>query len=226
MFKSIGAAAAVFVASHAALAGPTPSAMQFDLVPNAQFLGCLSPGVPSARVDVRRGNLNDTLILRVSGLKPKLQFDMFTVQRSPLDANGKPVANFKGFGMAWYQSDIEADENGEAKVQIKTILLDQIFGFDADPVPGSNPPKTVLQPTNTFHLGFWFNNPKDAVPCGFDIKKPTPFNGEHHAGPLAMISLPVAPNNLGPLCSSPTGDAAAADSGVDPQDPTKFACNP
>jgi hypothetical protein len=74
-----------------------------------------------------------------------------------------------------------------------------------------------LPPTNTFHLGFWFNNPDDAAPCGFDVTKPTPFNGEHHAGPLAMISLPVAPNNLGPLCSRPTGDAAAADSGVDPK---------
>jgi hypothetical protein len=129
---------------------------------------------------------------------------MFTVQRSPLDANGKPVADFKGFGMAWYQSDIEADENGEAKVLIKTILLDQIFGFDADPVPGSDPPKTVLPPSNTFHLGFWFNNPDDAAPCGFDVTKPTPFNGEHHAGPLAMISLPVAPNNLGRFAPAQT----------------------
>jgi hypothetical protein len=226
MLKSIGTAAAVLVASHAAFAQSPPGSVRFDLVPNSQFLTCLSPGVPSAHVDVRRGNLNDTLILRVSGLKPNLQFDMFTVQRSPLDADGKPVANFKGFGLAWYQSDIEADQDGEAKVQIKTILLDQIFGFDADPVPASNPPTTVLPPTNTFHLGFWFNNPSDAVPCGFDINKPTPFNGEHKAGPLAMISLPVAPNNLGPLCSSPTGDAAAADSGVDPKDPTKFACSP
>jgi hypothetical protein len=60
MLKSIGTAAAVLVASHAAFARPAPSAVQFDLVPNAQFLGCLSPGAPSAHVDVRRGNLNDT----------------------------------------------------------------------------------------------------------------------------------------------------------------------
>jgi hypothetical protein len=226
MLKSIGTAAAMIVTYHAAFAQSGPGEVRFDLEPNPQFVSCLAPGAPVAHVTVKRGNLNDTLLLRATGLKPNLQFDMFTVQRSPLDANGKPVANFKGFGMAWYQSDIEADENGEAKVLIKTILLDQIFGFDADPVPGSNPPKTVLPPTNTFHLGFWFNNPDDAAPCGFDVNKPTPFNGEHHAGPLAMISLPVAPNNLGPLCSRPTGDAAAADSGVDPKDPTKFACNP
>ena len=119
MLKSVGTAAAMLIASHAAFAQSGPGEVQFDLEPNPAFLRCLSPGVPTAHVDVRRGNLNDTLILRVSGLKPNLQFDMFTVQRSPLDADGKPVANFKGFGLAWYQSDIEADQDGEAKSRSK-----------------------------------------------------------------------------------------------------------
>jgi hypothetical protein len=75
-------------------------------------------------------------------------------------------------------------------VTIHTILLDQIFGFD---------PAVSLTPTPTFHVGFWFNNPQDAVPCGFNPAKPTPFNGEHNAGPLAMISLPNATTTQGPL---------------------------
>jgi hypothetical protein len=75
-------------------------------------------------------------------------------------------------------------------------------------------------------MGFWFNNPQDATACGFDASKPTPFNGEHRAGPLAMISLPIEPANLGPLCTSPTGISSAEDSGLDPNDSTKFACNP
>jgi len=58
-----------------------------------------------------------------------------------------------------------------------------------------------LAPLNTFHVGFWFNNPADAAPCGFTGS--TPFNGEHNAGPLAMISLPDANTNLGPLCINP-----------------------
>jgi hypothetical protein len=120
MLKSLGTAAAMLIASHAAFAQSGPGEAQFDLEPNPAFLACLAPGAPSAHVIVKRGNLNDTLLLRATGLKPNLQFHMFTVQRSPLDANGKPVANFKGFGMAWYQSDIEADENAEAKVLIKT----------------------------------------------------------------------------------------------------------
>ena len=56
--------------------------------------------------------------------------------------------------MAWYQSDLEASYQGSFTATIKTILLDQIFGFDPDQ---SNP-----SPINTFHLGFWFNNPNDA----------------------------------------------------------------
>jgi hypothetical protein len=52
-------------------------------------------------------------------------------------------------------------------------------------------------------LGFWFNNPQDAVACGFNAATPTPFNGEHKAGPNAMISVPDATTNLGPLCTQP-----------------------
>jgi len=35
------------------------------------------------------------------------------------------------------------------------------------------------------------------------VNKPTPFNGEHRAGPLAFISRPDAGTGLGPLCSHP-----------------------
>jgi hypothetical protein len=127
-------------------------------------------------------------------LKPHLAFDLFTIQNSNLLASGAPDPEFKNFGLAWYQTDVQADSNGEAEVAIKTILLDQIFGFD---------PASGLQPTHTFHVGFWFNNPDDAVACGFDPRKPTPFNGEQHAGPNAMISLPTAVTGLGPLCTQP-----------------------
>ena len=84
----------------------------------------------------------------------------------------------------------------------------------------------MLKPTNTFHIGFWFNNPEDAAPCGFNVKKPTPFNGEHRAGPLAMISVPIEPANLGPLGTSPTGAKGPDDSGAAPNDLTLLACNP
>jgi hypothetical protein len=234
MYRLLGATTALCLISFLATAQDKPDEAKFELQPNPAFLACLSGSsvAPHASVVVQRGNLNDTALIRVKGLKPNLDFDLFTVQRSSLDNSGAPVSGFKGFGLAWYQSDLHSDDNGNAKVVIKTILLDQIFGFDSDAAAtqmASNtatPAATVLKPTNTFHMGFWFNNPEDAAPCGFDATKPTPFNGEHRAGPLAMISLPVAPANLGPLCTSPTGAAGTDDSGSDPNDSKVFACNP
>jgi hypothetical protein len=113
---------------------------------------------------------------------------VFTVQNSFFQANSTKDPNFTGsFGLAWYQSDIKiGKQTDDGHVQIKTILLDDIFGFDPD---------VRLAPTNTFHLGFWFDNPEDAATlptCHFDPTKPTPFNGEHKAGPFAMLSAPDA----------------------------------
>jgi hypothetical protein len=183
-----------------AQAAARPDVTHFKLVANPKFANCLAryPGdparAPRADVTVQRGNLNDTLTLHIHDIKPNLAFDLFTVQRSSLLADGKPNPAFTNFGMAWYQSDVQADNNGNGTVRVRTILLDQIFGFDPD---------VNLAPTNTFQVGFWFNDPNDAAACGFDVTKPTPFNGEHRAGPLAMISLPDATTGLGPLCVNP-----------------------
>ena len=183
----------------AAEAQEKTNVISFDLVPNPATLACLRANYneePRARATVVRGKLNDTLILDLDGIKPGLAFDMFTVQHSPFLADGVKDPAFTGsFGLAWYQSDIQIPQSSvSGHVRISTILLDQIFGFDAD---------TGLPPTNTFHVGFWFNNPQDAVPCGFNPLKPTPFNGEHKAGPFAMISRPEAGSRLGPLCTDP-----------------------
>ena len=170
----------------------------FSLTANPAFVNCLArfPGdaarEPEATVTVTRGKLNDTLVLKLKNIKPKLAFDLFTVQHSNLLANGTVDPAFVNFGLAWYQSDIQVTSGGTANVKIQTILLDQIFGFD---------PASGLAPTNTFHVGFWFNNPADAATCGF--VGTTPFNGEHNAGPLAMISLPDPITNLGPLSTNP-----------------------
>lgn len=161
----------------------------------ANLAHCLAPAggpLPVATVTVTEGNLNDTLKISVTGLKPGLKFDLFTVQRSNADAQGHLVTGFTNFGLAWYQSDLDANAQGTAQATIHTILVNQIFGFDPD---------VSLAPVNTFHVGFWFNNPADAAPCGFTGT--TPFNGEHNAGPLAMISRPNATTGLGPLCFSP-----------------------
>jgi hypothetical protein len=187
--------------AQAAAAKRDQEGVSFQLVANPKFLTCLARDPndqkhpPQAEVRVVKGKLNDRMTVRLRNIKANLAFDLFTVQRSPFKADGTPDPNFNGsFGLAWYQSDLEVNRGGEGDVEIRTILLNQIFGFDPD---------VNLAPLNTFHVGFWFNNPADAAACGFDVTKPTPFNGEHKAGPLAMISLPDANTNLGPLCIDP-----------------------
>jgi hypothetical protein len=145
---------------------------------------------PTADVTVVKGKVNDMMTISLHNFKPGLSFDLFTVQRSPLQADGALDPGFKNFGFAWYQTDIDVDPFGEAFVEIKTVLLNEIFGFDPD---------GPVAPTPTFHVGLWFDDPKDAMSCGFDPAHPTPFNGEHKAGPLAMISLPDKTTSLGPL---------------------------
>jgi len=197
-------AAALVVAAMSAVAAYAASGTtktSFDLVPNPKFVNCLAryPGDPSrpptASIDVQKGDLNDRLTLHLKNIKPNLAFDLFTVQRSTLDAQGNPISPAPSFGLAWYQSDVQADGHGGGSVKIQTIVADQIFGVNLDEVPPN--------PINTFHVGFWFNDPNDAAACNFDVTKPTPFNGEHRAGPLAMISLPDATTGLGPLCLNP-----------------------
>jgi len=185
-------------ASAVSGAGSKPDVARFHLFPNPVNIPCLQGSgeePPTVEARVTRGDLNDTLTLRLNHFKPDLDFDLFTVQNSNQQADGSPVAAFTNFGLAWYQSDVHTNEDGRGTVEIKTILLDQIFGFD---------PAVGLAPTNTFHVGFWFNNPDDAAGCGFTGF--TPFNGEHHAGPLAFITRPDADTGLGPLCTDPTTD--------------------
>ena len=194
------ATACVLVGSVPSMGGQSSSEQEFefDLHPNPRFLACITnpndDDPPRVEVEVERGKLNDKLTLELEHFKPGLAFDLFTVQRSNLLFDGTVNPAFTNFGLAWYQSDVQVNEKGKGKVTIHTILLDQIFGFDPD---------VSLPPTNTFHVGFWFNDPADAAACGFDVSKPTPFNGDHRAGPLAMISVPDAVTGLGPLCTNP-----------------------
>jgi hypothetical protein len=190
---ALGAAALALPALALSAGGP-PKSTTFNLFPQTSLVSCLkAPGqTPAVTATVTRGKLTDSMVMKLSGFKPGLDFDMFTIQNSPQKADGSPVAPFAGFGLAWYQSDVHVSSDGTGSVKIKTILLDQIFGVDTN---------AGLTPINTFHVGFWFNNPADAAACGFTGS--TPFNGEHNAGPLAFVTRPVAATNLGPLCTNP-----------------------
>jgi hypothetical protein len=191
---SVVAAVAVATWGHAGALAAKPGTVSFALHVNPPFLACVGRDA-KVTAKLTRGPLADLLELRLTGFKPRLAFDLFTVQRSNLRFDGSLDPKFPGsFGLALYQSDIHTDADGSARVFIRTILLDQIFAFDAD---------AALPPTNTFHLGFWFNNPEAAKPCGFDVTKPTPFNEHHKAGPVAFVTTPKQGTGLGPLCSDP-----------------------
>jgi hypothetical protein len=184
------------IAAGGAPAARVVSSKSFHLFPNKAFLKCAQASGHTARVSatVTRGSQNDTMTLSLSGFKSHLGFDLFTVQRSNQNADGTPVSGFTSFGLAWYQSDIHIHSDGTGKVTIKTILLDQIFGFDPD---------VALTPTQTLHVGFWFDSVAEAQPCSAATLTPTPFNGEHNAGPVAFITRPSATTGLGPLCTRP-----------------------
>src|SRR5262249_1495169 len=132
----------------------------FRLFPNNSVKACFEQPGHKAKVTakVTRGKLNETMVLNLSGFKPRLDFDLFTVEKSNQSSDGSPDPAFTNFGLAWYQSDVHVDSDGNGEVRVKTVLLDEIFGFD---------PVVNLAPTNTFHVGFWFNDPADAAPCGF-----------------------------------------------------------
>jgi hypothetical protein len=204
-----GAAIAIFASTGAvaAYASNKPSYTTFSLFPQRSLINCLkpSPGAPDPKVTVtvKRGDLNDRGRIQLSGFKPNLDFDLFTIQHSPQTATGAADSN-SSVGLAWYQTDLHVGSYGSGHARIRTILLDQIFGIDKD---------VALAPTNTFHLGFWFNNPADAGRCGFTGS--TPFNGEHTAGPLAFVTRPDAATALGPLCTDPVSTGNST-----------FACNP
>jgi hypothetical protein len=204
-----GVAVAVMAGSVgiSAAASSKPDTTTFQMFPQSAQLNCLKPKpsspAPRVTVTVRRGALNDRADIQLKGFKPNLAFDLFTIQHSPQTATGAPDAN-SSVGLAWYQSDLQVGEHGAGHAQVRTVLLDQIFGVDKD---------VALAPTNTFHFGFWFNNPADAAACGFTGS--TPFNGEHNAGPLAFVTRPNATTNLGPLCTDPVSDGGGS-----------FHCNP
>jgi len=202
-FVSIGSFALTLHAQEADLAqaNASPAKKTFQLVAVPVELPCLQGSTknpPTATVTVVQGKLNDTLTIHLKHFKPNLAFDLFTVQRSRFISNGTLDPAFPGtFGLAWYQSDLQVNSGGSGNAKIQTILVNQIFGFDGDA-------GVALAPINTFHVGFWFNDPNAAATCGFDPASPTPFNGEHAAGPLAMESVPDATSGLGPLCFDPS----------------------
>ena len=136
--------------------------------------------------------------VNVSGLPPNTEFDFFVIQLP----NGP-------FGLAWYQGDIDTDDEGEGhqrfigRFNIETFIVAQPPGGQAAPVVHDQPPfpdaafNPATEPVHTFHLGLWFNSPQDAEAAGCP-NTATRFNGDHTAG-IQVLSTRNFGNLDGPL---------------------------
>jgi hypothetical protein len=173
------------------------SKVRFPMVRSTTALnaGCLSNAL--AEVSVKSLGPVEIMEVDASGLPPNTDFDFFVIQ----------IPNAP-FGMAWYQGDIETDDEGEAHQQflgrfsIETFIVAQPPAGQPAPSVHNGPfPDAVAnpatEPIHTYHLGMWFNSPTDAVAAGCPGTV-TRFNGEHNAGVQAM-STRNFPELQGPL---------------------------
>jgi hypothetical protein len=186
------------LASTPALAGDNDNDgddFKFDLVRS----GALPAGVLSnahGRVKIESVGPVEILDVKVWGLPPNTDFDFFVIQ--------VPKAPF---GLAWYQGDIETNRYGVGhgrfvgRFSIETFIVATgvapaplVFNDQPFPDASQNP---ATNPVQLYHLGLWFNDPKDAVKAGA-AGTVTPFNGEHHAG-VQVLNTSEFQDATGPL---------------------------
>jgi len=169
--------------------------IKFDMVrsPGIVKAGCLPNA--KAKVKIESDGPVEEMRVRVEGLPPNTDFDFFVIQ----------VPNAP-FGLSWYQGDIETDAHGNAsqrfvgRFSVETFIVAP--GTASAPVVFNNafPDASLNPPTNPvhqYHLGLWFNDPKDAAKAGCPATV-TPFNGEHNAG-VQALNTSNFPDLQGPL---------------------------
>jgi hypothetical protein len=168
-------------------------AANFDMVVSAGAQGCL----PTAKgtVKISRVGAIDFMVVSVDGLPPNTGFDFFVLQ--------VPKAPF---GVAWYQGDIETDDQGHGQQHFAGVFSIETFAVAVGSAPAPvvftgpfpdaslNPP---FNPIQMYHLGLWFNSPMDAQAAGCPATV-TAFNGEHNAG-IQVLNTSNYPDNHGPL---------------------------
>jgi hypothetical protein len=189
------AVAATLIAGLTGSVAADEKKLEFNMTRGAKLVnsGCLPNA--AGRVTIRPRGPVEVMDVNVEGLPPNTEFDFFVIQ--------KPGATF---GLAWYQGDIETDDNGEGHGRFIGRFNEETFIVAQGSVPApfvhnnafpdavTNP---VTDPVHTFHLGLWFNSSVDAgnAHCPTDV---TPFNGEHNAG-IQVLNTSNFPDLQGPL---------------------------
>jgi len=166
-------------------AGSAPAApdatFKFDMVRSsgAKNAGCLKGA--GADVTVKELGGVEKMTIKAHDLPPETPFVLFVTQ--------VPDAPF---GIAWYQSDLESDQSGNAEVVVRGRFNEETFALatgetDAPTPHGDDDADTnpAFDPIHTFHLGVWFDTVEGAVDAGCPDTL-TPFNGDHTAGIQAL----------------------------------------
>jgi hypothetical protein len=159
----------------------------------AETAKCL--GTATAKVRVTKLGDVEELRIAVSGMPKRSAFDLFVLQ--------VPDAPF---GMAWYQSDLRTDGNGNGFVLVRGRFNEETFSVAPGTAPAPHPhagdatSNPATKPLHQYHLGFWFNSPALATRAGCPSAV-TPFNGEHNAGIQAMSTrnFPIGAGPLGEI---------------------------
>ena len=192
-FLAAAGATAVAVTGASADAAVTHTSFQMVRSAAAVGAGCLKGA--HAQVTIQSQGPVEVMNVSAAHLPPNTDFDFFVIQ----------VPNAP-FGISWYQGDLESDSTGHAhgtfigRFSIETFAVapgvapaPQVFN-NAFPDASQNP---AFNPVQMYHLGLWFNSPKDAAAAGCPSAT-TPFNGEHDAG-VQALSTRKFPDQAGPL---------------------------
>ena len=177
---------------------PKKDKIKFEMVLSAaaESGNCLTGAHAEVKV-ISLGPVEE-MTVEADGLPPNTEFDLFVIQ----------VPNAP-FGLAWYQGDVETNDEGEAhqrfvgRFNIETFIVAQPPAGQPAPVVHNTPPfpdasaNPATEPIHTYHLGLWFNSPQDAQAAGCPATT-TRFNGDHTAG-IQVLSTRNFPQLEGPL---------------------------
>ncbi len=192
----LAAAGAATIAITGAAAGPAVKQTSFQMVPSATAVGANCLKGAQAKVSIKSRGPVEVMNVWADHLPKNTDFDLFVIQ----------VPNAP-FGISWYQGDLDSNGQGNAngtfigRFSIETFAVapgvapaPDVHKSPPFPDATANPP---FAPVHTYHLGLWFNSPKDAVAAGCPGAT-TPFNGDHTAG-VQALSTRNFPDQSGPL---------------------------
>jgi len=165
--------AALFAA--AAFAGDDTTSFKMGRSKAAVDDNCLKGA--KAHVEVRTTPTNQQVLdVTLKDAPKNTEFELFVTQQ----ANAP-------FGISWYQSDFDTNNQGNGEVRARGIFSEELFAVapgsvDAPQVDNKDAEENpAFDPVHTFHLGLWFGSPEEADDAGCSDTV-TPFDGDHTAG--------------------------------------------